>query len=131
MQNIAINDGHIIIQAAYTDLATCRSLPGRRWDAARRVWLVPATPAAARAVLTAFPQAAGRAALEELTKRLGDYVVPCEIKTRRPAWEHQKRAFWRMAKIFGDVDNSDGQHAPRPRKKGGAKCRIPEAQDTI
>ena len=87
------------------NLDRCRSLPGRRFDGQRKLWHVPATPAAATRLVEMW---GGSLVMDdEVRKLLGESrsiekaaqhkssdaidPIPGEVM---PAWDHQKRAFW-------------------------------------
>lgn len=92
-------DREIHLSAPYECLAICRLLPGRRWDGARKVWVLPATPQAARAVCDSFtgrlaadPALLALAATEYQPTSKEGLDEPIPLTNMKP-WAHQVRVF--------------------------------------
>ncbi len=97
--------GKIILQTAFVNLFRCRSIPGGWWDATRRVWLYPATPAHARLVRSSIPQLETTERFTALLDRNGRIAavsarpaepvqtpeLPAGLKTQ--PWRHQIQAY--------------------------------------
>ncbi len=116
MTLIKIIDNQI---AAFTDFVhkdKCKSVPGASWDKKLRAWTYPLSPIAAKNLVAAF----GKDACEQCILDLADEYArvttslaapepPAIPKTKTPAWTHQRRAFWLMASLFGDVEAINNQ----------------------
>src|SRR5579885_220318 len=92
--------GKIVLQTAYVNLFRCRSIPGGWWDAARRVWLYPATAQHARLIRSSIPQLEASERFAALLGRNGQVVaapakpapeLPAGLKTK--PWRHQIDAY--------------------------------------
>lgn len=96
-------------------ISTLKSIDGKKWNPTNRTWGYPASPASAYAIDTTLradnyqyiADEGFREALERF-KALSNVIQednndPPEIpKYKTKPFKHQREAFWRMAKIFGD-----------------------------
>lgn len=114
----AVIDGdRIRIRTPYRLKNLVKTLPGARWDAKTKTWHVPATPAAAMAVIKAL-NVHGVSADKDIHTMAETYVRAEEIKdaeslppipiTKTHPWKHQTTAFWFMMHLFGDEVNHGG-----------------------
>lgn len=80
-----VSSGRIFLRSLYSpeNVARCRSIPGGKWERRWGAWVYPATPAVARAVLSAFPHVEGDAEFDRLAGADGGAAVPPLSAPRR------------------------------------------------
>lgn len=106
MTRITLDEQRLCIATEYGHKEKCKALPGARWSPAIKQWTIPATPSAAHALATAFPQPAAYwsddalsilAEAETIAKasaRKEAHSLPPIPQTKTDPWLHQLRAFW-------------------------------------
>lgn len=104
---VVVEDGRIWVRSPFQYKEVCKSIPQRRWNAARKAWTYPESPTSAAAVRDAFVGTDLQAdeAFEELVRaydaqrevseraRTAEDLPPVP-RTRTEAWGHQRQAFW-------------------------------------
>ena len=103
--HISVEGGSLFVRSPFYLKEICKELPGRKWNAERKVWAIPATPHAARTAKMAF---GGKAVLCQKTQALVDEAerlmesnralkrtdLPEPPSAKTPCWRHQRESFW-------------------------------------
>ena len=107
---IGVDDerGVIVVRSAFQLKEHCKAVPGARWNKSRKLWEYPASPATAAALQREFAELPTEfsASFEELLdqsmaaqkasrhKSAEDLPAIPGSDVDRPAWLHQRQAFW-------------------------------------
>ncbi|MDY7011569.1 MAG: SNF2-related protein, partial [Planctomycetota bacterium] len=104
-----IDGDRIRIKTPYRLKDVVKALPGARWDAKSRTWRVPATPAAALAVVKALNEhgphidedihAMAETCIRAEEIKDAESLPPIPITKTHP-WKHQVEAFWFVAELW-------------------------------
>jgi SNF2 family DNA or RNA helicase len=95
-----LDDRTLAVRGAFFIREAIKEIPGRRWDAARSLWLLPRSPFAARALLSVVPSAIDVPEVVELAGHVApgrrtdpELDEPLDNHSPvGPAWLHQTRA---------------------------------------
>jgi len=102
LTKVYVDSGVIVAKTPFELKEICRSIPGRRWNKARRRWEFPFTPTAAQTVIEKFEpftelidnEIYEMALLAVQRKEMRETSNLKEIKSKIKPWEHQLRAYW-------------------------------------
>jgi len=102
LTKVYVDSGVIVAKTPFNLKEICRSIPGRRWNKARRRWEFPLTPTAAQTVIEKFEpftelidnEIYEMALLAVQRKEMRETSNLKEIKSKIKPWEHQLRAYW-------------------------------------
>jgi len=104
MTKVMAEQDAILLASEYRYVDRCRSIPGGRWDARRRVWRYPKTPMIAATILRKFADV--RVDVDQEVRRLAESVrleeansfkkaedLPPIPQTATQPWRHQLQAY--------------------------------------
>lgn len=112
---IFLTDNRLAIETPFLLKDACKAIPGARWDKGVKAWTYPATPGAARAIHQTFPDHQAvwtddAAALLLEAERIAEAAAHKTAESlpeipfmKTAAWQHQKRAFWFVAGVWGGL----------------------------
>lgn len=96
---LTLDGGHLLIRAPFNLKEVLKAtVPARRWDKTRKVWVAPATPFVYETVrnMPASIHATDDATAQWIARAeasLSDVQQYFDISTQRPPWEHQIEAY--------------------------------------
>lgn len=109
---ISTSSGELLVRARFELKDVLKAIPGARWVKDAKAWAYPMSPASALSI----EQAIGHfdlvwdreslALLDEarVIERAADLKsaggLPDVPRTRLPAWEHQRQAYWFMKEVL-------------------------------
>lgn len=98
MPSVILDGALLCISSQYQDKDRIKAIAGARWNAERRMWILPATSTAIAALLAAFPDVQLDAGARAL---IPQPVSADSFPSKTAPWAHQRTAFQRLAPLIG------------------------------